>query len=50
MAFLAFIERDLCEHPERVRELPQALLDRFNDLLGNADIDLDAPIEGAVAL
>jgi antitoxin PrlF len=49
-AFLAFLERDIREHPEHVRELPQALLDRLNAALGDADIDLDAAIEGDVAI
>ncbi len=32
LSFLAFIERDICEHPERVRELPAALLERARSL------------------
>lgn len=50
LAFLSFLERDLCEHPERVRDLPQPLLDRIGALVGVTDVDLDAPIEGAVAI
>lgn len=49
-SFLSFIQHDISQHPEHIRELPQALLDRMDDLLGHADIDLDAPIEGEVAI
>jgi antitoxin PrlF len=49
-SFLAFIERDLCEHPERVRDLPQALVDRARSLVAGVDVDLDAAIEGEVAI
>jgi antitoxin PrlF len=49
-AFLTFIERDLCQHPEHLRDLPQPLLDRARALVGMADVDVDAPIEGEVAI
>ena len=51
MAFLAFIERDICEHPERIADLPVPLLERALALVpGALDIELEAPIEGEVAI
>ena len=48
--FLAFIERDLCEHPEHLRDLPQPLLDRARAMVAGVEINLDAPLEGDVAI
>jgi antitoxin PrlF len=50
MSFLAFIERDLCEHPEHLRDLPQGLVDRARALTAGLDVDLDAAIDGDVAI
>jgi hypothetical protein len=47
---LAFLERNMRNHPERLRELPQSLFDRMDAILGDDDVDLDEEIEGDVAL
>jgi antitoxin PrlF len=49
-AFLNFIERDLCRHPEQLRELPQGMIDRARELVAGIEVDLDAPIDGDVAI
>lgn len=38
------------EMGEAFEPLSDALLDRARDLVGSIDVDLDAPIEGAVAI
>ena len=48
--FLAFLERDMLKHPDRVREFPPDLVERGRSLVGGVDIDLDAPIKGDVAI
>ena len=49
-AFLAFLARDLTEHPERLRGMPRALLRRARALTRGITVDHNAPIEGAVGL
>jgi antitoxin PrlF len=44
-AFLAFLEKDIREHPERLVPLTQELLDESYRIVGDIDIDLDAPLE-----
>lgn len=49
--FLEFLERDMIDHPaSSVVKLPASLPDRVAALVGNMDVDLDAEIEGDVAL
>lgn len=48
--FLAFLEKDMTEHPERLRPLDTAWLSRMNELVGDvqvelADLDKPLPIE-----
>jgi antitoxin PrlF len=43
-AFLDFVEADIKAHPERVRAFDGALHDRLAALVGNVDVDLDAPL------
>ncbi|MGY6646634.1 MAG: type II toxin-antitoxin system PrlF family antitoxin [Salinarimonas sp.] len=43
-AFLAFIEADIKAHPERLQALDGALRDRLATLVGEIDVDLDAPL------
>lgn len=49
-AFLAFLARDLTQHPERLRGMPRALLRRARALTRGIPIDHNNPIEGAVGL
>jgi antitoxin PrlF len=43
-AFLDFIEADIRAHPERLRAFDAALHDRLKALVGDLDVDLDAPL------
>jgi len=43
-AFLDFLEADVKAHPERLRALDGALHDRMKALVGDVDVDLDAPL------
>jgi len=49
-AFLAFLERDMTAHPERLGGLTPELVGRLRALVDGIDVDPDAPIEGAVAI
>lgn len=49
-AFLDFVERDIREHPERVRGIPSELVERIRSLAADTPVDLDEPIHGAVSL
>ncbi len=42
--FLEFMARDLTSHPERLRTIDQGLRGRIQALVGNVDVDLDAPL------
>ncbi len=42
--FLGFLAQDLTRHPERVRSIDAALVQRIQSLVGGAQIDLDAPL------
>ena len=42
--FLAFLERDMIDHPDGLVPLSQDLLDRTDALIGDVDVDLDAPL------
>lgn len=49
--FLEFLARDMSKHPATsVTALPASLRDRMAGLIGNMDVDLDAEIDGDVAL
>ncbi|RFB76655.1 type II toxin-antitoxin system PrlF family antitoxin [Methylovirgula sp. 4M-Z18] len=49
--FLEFLARDMAEHPEKsVVALPAALRDRIAALTDGMAVDLDAEIEGDVAI
>jgi len=43
--FLAFLARDIEQNPQNLVPLTQEMLDEIDDLVGNMDIDLDAPLE-----
>lgn len=43
-AFLDLIEADIKAHPERLKALDGALHDRLAALVGDIDVDLDAPL------
>lgn len=42
--FLDFLERDIGEHPERVRALGTKLAARVRSLVRDVHVDLDAPL------
>ena len=49
--FLEFLARDMSKHPgTSVVTLPASLRDRVAALVGDMDVDLDAEIDGVVAL
>jgi antitoxin PrlF len=43
-AFLDFVEADISAHPDRIRAFDGALRDRLAELVGNVEVDLDAPL------
>ena len=49
-AFLEFLASDIRAHPERIRSVSPQLRARIEALIAGLEIDLNAPIEGAVAL
>lgn len=44
LGFLDLIERDLAAHPERVRPVPEALVERARAAVGAIEVDLDTPL------
>ena len=47
-AFLAFAERDMREHPERIQPLPSELIARAENLVGHIEVEWDTdPGDGA---
>jgi len=42
--FLAFLARDITDHPERLQSLDTALVQRVQSLVAGVDVDLDAPL------
>jgi antitoxin PrlF len=49
--FLEFLAQDMSKHPgTSVAALPASLRDRMAALVGDMDVDLDAGIDGDVAL
>lgn len=43
-SFLDFLARDIADHPENLRTIPQELINRIDRLVGDIDVDLDAPL------
>ncbi|TNE64473.1 MAG: type II toxin-antitoxin system PrlF family antitoxin [Rhodobacteraceae bacterium] len=43
-AFLDFVEADIKSHPERIRAFDGALHDHLAALVGDIEVDLDAPL------
>lgn len=43
-AFLDLLERDLIAQPERLKPLSPNVLTRLDTLVGDIDVDLDAPL------
>ena len=43
-AFLAFLAQDIAQHPERLKPLDQAFVQRLESLTGAIDVDFDAPL------
>lgn len=49
-AFLDLLERDIRQHPERIRGISPELVARVRDLTSQDRVDLDEPIYGPVSL
>jgi len=49
-AFLDLLERDIGEHPERIRAVSPELVARIAELTAHDRVDLDEPIHGPVSL
>lgn len=45
--FLDFLAKDIAEHPQHVHALSTDLVKRVQSLVGNVEIDLDAPLPDA---
>lgn len=45
-AFLGFLAHDIATHPERLQAFDANLLNRLNALVGDVEVDLDAPLSG----
>jgi len=43
--FLALLTEDIALHPESLQAIPDTLLRRIDDLIGDMDVDLDAPLD-----
>ncbi|MET0395431.1 MAG: type II toxin-antitoxin system PrlF family antitoxin [Longimicrobiaceae bacterium] len=48
--FLELLERDVAEHPERLKGMPEDLYRRLLAVTDGVEVDLDRPIEGPVAI
>jgi antitoxin PrlF len=42
--FLEFLAHDIANNPERLQSLDASFVERLNDLVGDVDVDLDAPL------
>lgn len=42
--FLGFLARDIAAHPERLQVIDAGLLARVQSLVGQVEVDLDAPL------
>jgi antitoxin PrlF len=49
-AFLDFLEHDMLTRPDGVKPIPSELFERVAALTEGIEVDLDAPIEGEVAI
>jgi len=49
-AFLQFLARDIQAHPDQMQQFSPELLARATALVEGIEVDLDAPIEGEVAI
>lgn len=43
-AFLGFLANDISNHPERLQVIDAAFIERLRDLVGDAKVDLNAPL------
>ena len=43
-SFLSFLARDIGNNPELIQSLSPALVDQLGALVGDVDVDLDAPL------
>lgn len=43
-SFLNFLATDIAEHPDRIQALDSGLAERIEGLVGNIEVDLDAPL------
>lgn len=43
-SFLEFLANDVERHPERLKSIDAGLVDRIRKLIGNINVDLDAPL------
>ena len=42
--FLGFLAADIARHPERLQAVDAALVQRLQSLVGDVEVDLDAPL------
>ena len=42
--FLTLLEQDISRHPERLQPISADLVDRLHSLVGDLEVDLDAPL------
>jgi antitoxin PrlF len=42
--FLGFLEHDIATHPERLQSLSSSFVQRIQSLVGEVNMDLDAPL------
>jgi antitoxin PrlF len=49
-AFLQFLAKDIQDHPAQMQQFSPELLARASALVEGIEVDLDAPIEGEVAI
>ncbi len=43
-AFLEFLAHDIANNPERLQSLDASFVKRMDDLVGDVDVDLEAPL------
>ncbi len=49
-AYLAFLERDMQAHPERIQPLPAGLIARSQELVGDVEVDPDEDLGDDLAI
>ncbi|MDH5528338.1 MAG: type II toxin-antitoxin system PrlF family antitoxin [Nitrospirota bacterium] len=42
--FLGFLAHEMADHPERIQSLDTGLVQRIRSLVGDVEVDLDAPL------